>query len=190
MTIIANNKIIYDTIPAKGRVNTKLLSPSAGDTLFKISVAGGDNFIFKCLKQSTIKPGTYIYITLGDTILHPVTQAYNYVTFFKINGNLFQVTFPETSSIDWDLYLVNDSTGDTCYWRSPAPDWGVIGYSGDDPYYNDVSWYPYGYPEKYANDKITTNSLCDGSYSIYVKYYDGGSNQTGYNPVVNIVMGV
>jgi hypothetical protein len=96
---------------------------------------------------------------------------------------------------------VNDSAGDTCFWKNTRPDWGEPDCNNDDPYfsgdiYADMSSSGYSYcnppyqeNESFYQDIIKANQLRDGTYSVLVHYYKGTGNNEEAVPQLNIELG-
>jgi len=77
------------------------------------------------------------------------------------------IDYDSVSAGDLDLYLINQTTSDTCWYRNPNPDWGSQGAYSDDPQLFDRI-NPYG-----NNDVVEFMKLdCvpNGDYEIQVHY--------------------
>jgi hypothetical protein len=106
----------------------------------------------------------------------------------------FWVSYDRYGPIDWDLYLVDESTGDTCYWHNRNPDWGVENVSDDDPLFVGDSW-GFGYEAEgrgdlFSGDRVSIHDAAQGSYVVYVRYFDGPTDSASAMPRLSIELGM
>jgi hypothetical protein len=74
---------------------------------------------------------------------------------------------------DFDLHLIDNQTGDSCWYKNPNPDWGYPGATFDDPYLNrDENQNGSSSGSEYLN----IYSAPSGSYTIRVYYYTNHSD--------------
>ncbi len=74
---------------------------------------------------------------------------------------------------DFDLHLINNQNGDSCWYKNPEPDWGYPGATFDNPRLSrDEN--PYGYSS--GDEDIGIISAAQGSYTIRVHYFSNHSD--------------
>jgi hypothetical protein len=178
--ITVNDSTVYDTVPIKGRVVTPDISLSGSDYI--VVYVQNINFTRMRIVKIDTTMGTGVMIVTGDVIFNDSAYCYG-GTKARIGDSVSCIHFEEQGPIDWDLYLVNDSTGDTCYWRNPFPEWGDTLWKNDNPVYQEylsLSDSLFGY------DAISCEYLPEGTYSVYVVNFQGAGPGI---PVVNVLMG-
>jgi hypothetical protein len=76
---------------------------------------------------------------------------------------------------DFDLYLVNEQIGDTCWYKKLNPDWGILDFPFDDPFLHgdDNSLL-----ESYGYEFIDIANAAEGTYTIMAHYYTNRSDLT------------
>lgn len=186
---IYNNGLLSQNIfMDKGKVSMLPLVISDNDT-FEIRIQDDLLAEFIIYDTATIL-FNYVSITTGHETLYQysdLSQVYSdYMVLDSIYYQIARTSYYET--IDWDLKLVNDSTGDSCCWSNLNPDWGQEGKTDDNPMYSDNnSSSSYAYlQEGYDYDRIYAYDLPDGTYSIYVQYYRGPADSVTAMPKINI----
>jgi hypothetical protein len=200
-TIVSRNgSIIYAGRPSKGRVTTGKCSLTGADT-FKIYVDGDSIKSFIVSDPANLK-NNYIHIFTGDVNLTPkplfakalyvenagTVESASYLRYYAFFGNSCYEIMPDNSQVevvDWDIYLVNDTLNDTCYWGNPRPEWGSALTTDDNPFFygdgkaGNYGWYP---------DEITSHNLPAGRYSVYLKFYESHPDGITATPTLNIAL--
>ena len=191
--IVQNGKVVCTTPIIKGKIRTSPFSLCGQDT-FRL-VYENDTLIRFMLVDSAHWPlliEKSLLITVSDPVITKYSDKNGYDTRFFITGtDTMQIIYPLSDFMDWDLFLVNDSTGDTCYWKNRSPDWGIKGKISDDPFFQGDNYPARGFNQTtgfgpYYTDFITCDNLADGTYSILVQYFDGLGSVI---PQLNIQLG-
>lgn len=197
VTIARNDTTVYDTVAPKGRVCTTPVIPSGLDT-FTIAVDGYTYSRFLVVSR-VAKPtptAEHFLVTTQRVELQP--HEYGSGNFGSspkvvVGPDTFRLSYEEYSPVDWDLYVVNDSTGDTCYWHNRNPDWGLSGTAHDDPLFTgdnvSTTYTDQTVSDFYLADRIQITSAPAGTFSVYVAYHDGPGDSTTATPELNIELG-
>jgi len=198
---------IFNAVPDdKGRVRTAGLAFGGCDT-FVVAVDSiplgsftvSDSFHYQMqLDQMKLRVKSRLFLAVAPTTIRQVTISRMYGTnssFFVVQQDTFQASYAMTDSFDYDLYLVNDSTRDTCFWHKTNPDWGVPKdsidnpkFSGDRIYNTDVS--DSVVHNLYFPAAISCNAIANGTYSVYVRYYDGPASCDSATPKISMELGL
>lgn len=195
--VFANGKAVFSDIPRKGRVKTGPFRLTGSDTL-QVTVGRDTLHTYRVLDPGDMQ-GNYLRIRIGETHLkerdsipsdHRWLYWYGVPTHFaRVGSLLFEVFYADSEEIDWDILLVNDSRGDTCWWSDPFPDWGAAGKSEDDPSFSGDE-YSSHFPKGLKPDNIEAYGLGSGTYTVLVKMYESSSSpDTAAVPQVNIELG-
>jgi hypothetical protein len=198
-----NARILYDAIPKMGRVTCGPAYLTGSDT---IRIIAGEccsrAFILADSVPSEIISGGWLstnkvlLTTSGWTVNTKEYVPESAVTVsFPGNEQIFYLHSTDTTSIDYDIYLVNDSLHDTCYWKNPSPRWhrndstySYLKFFGDDWFMteetpdNDIR------RSRYIDDIIVAIGLSNGTYSIFVKYADGPWDSTLVTPSITVLL--
>jgi hypothetical protein len=177
VVITLDNDVIYDSIPAKGRVYVP-----------GIALNHREMFVLIIRDAAPGRTGTYLKLAVGDTAVGDGYYCMNGQD-VMIQDSVYCLEFEEYDSVDWDLYLVNESTNDTCWWKNPFPDWGVPDFSDDDPRLWGDNLKVDTTEVVYCNEIIRCDFLKDGTYSVYIRYFDGPEGGTGAAPWLNVMLG-
>jgi len=184
--VFHNGQPIYGDIPERGLVVTGELLPAGVDT-FEI-VVDGILCHRHCLLDTAklcLVVASYVHITTGPTRIifaDYMAASDDHVT---IGSRTYAIQYADTERIDWDVYLVNDRSGDTCSWATPTPEWGRAGLEHDNPLFSGDSavdtagWRP---------DHIRAADLAPGEYSVLVRYVQGLVDSAAL-PQLNIAVG-
>lgn len=190
--ILHRGAAIYDSLPPKGRVRTGLIHFAGNDTLTVI-LDDKARFIFYRINNLEYSNSHYVILTTGTARLNTCLTGYCGSHYIKINSTSYSISYNSYEALDWDIYFVNDSTLDTCFWGNPSPDWGKAGNTIDDPsFYGDyvsTSDYTGQTRTSFRSDEITANRLASGAYSIYVRFFDGPDSVLAALPILNIELG-
>ena len=93
----------------------------------------------------------------------------------------------DMSAGDLDILLVNNNSNDTCWFRNPEPDWGIVGKADDNPVLDDEA-NVLGLPA--ASEELKMNWTPEGDYTLLVKYHSNPSNPLSViRPDVSITIG-
>ncbi|MDD5674860.1 MAG: hypothetical protein PHC61_11890 [Chitinivibrionales bacterium] len=194
--IIHNGKIAYSAVPEKGRVRTNPIKLCGLDSFSVVVDSGTLVGTIVIMDSSSVQlaesSDRRLYLSVAPTTID--ASGYFPGGRFIAAGDTFSVEFAAQDPIDWDLYFVNDSSGDTCYWYNPNPDWGTKLSSEDDPQFSGDG-YRYGLDNsgmierRYEPDNISCMNMADGTYSIYVKYFDGPPDSTAATPQLTVELG-
>jgi hypothetical protein len=190
-----NHTLVYSAVPLKGRVHTHNLSFSGSDT-FSITADSVLVRRFVIMDSAHFVPAAItenrLFITIAPAAIYKSSSG----MFFTVQNDTFRVQYEREDSLDWDLFLVNDSTGDTCSWRNQNPDWGEQLTSADNPKFSgDGFTYAYNDPDSsmkvfYIPDQIYAVTMASGTYSVYVRYFDGPASCDSATPVLSIELGL
>ena len=194
ISILQNGVLRYDSLPEKWRVHTKNFGLNGIDTFF----IQQDSTLLQTIRllDSTYvakKVFNKLHITVAPALISK--DAY-FNRYYIVNSDTFGISYNTSAKIDWDIFLVNDSISDTCYWKKPHPDWGQPFSSEDDPKFTG-DWYGQeSYDSRtintaiiYQPDEIQSNNFANGTYSIYVRYFDGPTDSITATPVLSIELG-
>jgi hypothetical protein len=193
VTVYQNGGIIYDRIAPKGRVETGDICLTGNDFIH-IMVDGKSCEQF-FIQESLQITGNYVFITTGKTALSALeTSTYNYYSdrhYVLIDSTAYWISYAEYDSVDWDLYLINEATGDTCYWANPTPDWGKQNVQQDNPVFQGDEYIMSGAEEDryFTPDIISAGDLPGGVYSVWLRFYNAPETITHALPQLNIALG-
>ena len=82
--------------------------------------------------------------------------------------------------MDWDISLVSQETGDTCWWRNPR--------MATQPLYTYAKYLPgRALPQGYTSDTIQSENIAPGRYSVFVHFYQGYADTA--TPMLNFELG-
>jgi len=107
---------------------------------------------------------------------------------YTFNTTTGPISYPSDEIIDWDLLLVNDSTGDSCYWQTCSnrsclfP--GEVHLKGDGRRISRTVG------DKYLTDQLTIDSLIDGTYTLYATAFEGPDSSFPAVPMVGVESGI
>jgi hypothetical protein len=79
-----------------------------------------------------------------------------------------------SSAGDFDIHLINNELQDSCWYKNPNPDWGIIGFEEDNPDLDDGT-NPNGY--YYAYEDLSIDFTPDGTYRLKVVYFSNILNE-------------
>jgi hypothetical protein len=201
VTVTVNGVVLMDTVTNKGIIRTPYFAVSGNDlinilvdsrllfaTVLRSSGASPDryNFLFVTTGQPTFKPYAY-RVGPGP----PILNTYEHVVMDESDTVIAMIAAAET--VDWDIYLVNDSTGDTCSWKSRPSLTG----QGDEPYFSGDLFGHYSrtvtgpstiqiLPGTFEPDRIMANNARSRRYDILVQFFDGPSEPDTATPVVYV----
>jgi hypothetical protein len=197
-----NGSIIYAAKPSKGRAKTGFY-PLTGLDTFTI-FADGDSIGSFVISDPSLVKDNYVNIFTGKITLTPaplidssmyiptgvtgygMSSYCNYYTFFGNSCYGIYINSFMLEHVNWDIYLVNDSLNDTCYWGNPQPEWGNTSTTVDNPFFygggivGDTAWH---------SEEIISQNLPSGTYSICIKYYEAFPDSVPAIPMLNIALG-
>jgi hypothetical protein len=78
------------------------------------------------------------------------------------------------SAGDFDIHLISNELQDSCYYRNPNPDWGIIGLWEDNPELYDYT-NPNGY--SYCDERLDIDYTPDGTYRLKIVYFSNIFNE-------------
>ncbi|MBD3276219.1 MAG: hypothetical protein GF372_12960 [Candidatus Marinimicrobia bacterium] len=151
-----------------------------GDTLFSVSV--DDEVTVVSTQKSffyyplTLNAGlTSLEIWMGD-IPRPAEDYVHSEIYFNKHNTDTDIVLRWSSGDsqipagDFDLYLINTTIQDTCWYNNPNPDWGLEDVFWDDPRLN---WDNTNQDlNSYALEQISLDNPAEGTYKIKVQYFD------------------
>ena len=89
-----------------------------------------------------------------------------------------------SSAGDFDIHLIYNEFQDSCWYKNPNPDWGIIGLEEDDPYLDDWT-NSNGY--YYANEDLFIDYTPDGTYILKIVYFSNVFNENiQVTPEINL----
>ena len=170
--IFHNSALCYDQFAAKGQVSTGY---------YKLT--GLDTFII-CMPQDTI--GRFGIISPYNLVETDVLVFLGSISYTKVISNNPLQPYLQTDSgniyinnsnfvsdsLDFDLYLINDSLHDTCYWRNFHPDWGDSIIRADNPFYLGDKFDRSPLVTVLSNSEaISCDGILPGTYTVAVRFY-------------------
>jgi len=188
---------LYDSIPVKGRIASSFFTFNKAETLY--CIISGSTVLKIIVEHSNAAPDriSSLYITTGQPQVFTNKSGAQYAIYNQqkavIGTDTLMVYFTPEEVCDFDLYLMNES-GDTCFWRNPAPLWISPGYSegsirtgsilftGADPSAISVT---FNYPKDVINGKV----MSGGKYTVFLKYFDGPQDSVSATPSISIFAG-
>lgn len=187
VTIMHNGSQAYSQFGVKGDVSTPYFKLSDADTF--LVLIPSDTLGYVCTKSIKLSSENRISICFDSIYLSRTMKSSTQNYLVTDSGNVYvslrNLTFPD--SIDFDLYLINDSSHDSCYWRNPGPDWGVADSTYDNPILSGDKYNNTGYSSNTGSESIKCNNLSPGSYTIAVKNYNQGSLNP-LRPIPNLII--
>jgi len=85
---------------------------------------------------------------------------------------------------DLDIHLVNEQTGDSCWFKNENPDWGITDLNIDDPIlFKDEN----PYSRSFGSESLKIVAAANGIYTLKINYFTNRSDSTiQINPTVRI----
>ena len=78
-----------------------------------------------------------------------------------------------SSAGDFDIHLINNELQDSCWYKNPNPDWGILGFEEDNPDLED-GINSHGY--SYSDEDLSINFTPDGTYRLKIIYFSNVFN--------------
>jgi hypothetical protein len=161
MTVNKQPPIIFNT--EKGWFSSNI-SLSEGKNSLQFSLGSSEN------PEYIIDP----YIIYSSNSMNSVNIDLNWSSSLSGGGD----------AGDFDLHLINNQNGDSCWYRNPNPDWGYPGVTFDDP---SLQRDRNNYGSSSGSEHLKIISATVGSYTIRVYYYSNHGNPLKtIQPTVNL----
>ncbi len=193
--VTCNADTVFAGFCGKGRFVTPTVQSSGCDTFV---VAIDDAVVCRLIVVDSYHSRgaaiNHVLVTTAPIELRPVAQeGYGHMPLFSLGRDTFRVQYEQFQQVDFDLFMINDSTGDTCWWRNPHPDWGARKRPDDNPLFEGDEWlstYHKGeLNDRYVSDRITIPDAAEGDYHLYVRFYEGPEDSVRVLPEITIEIG-
>jgi hypothetical protein len=176
VTVRVNGDSVGSLRAVDGMVECQPIRLTGADTI-SLSADSSDDFAFSVF-NATHQPQQPFLLLSTANLCVPCWQATSEIYHgprlpVGPESLCIQIPLGVYGPIDWNLYLVNNATNDTCSYANPNPDWDPKDDNGGNPYFvgNDFRVDTLGH-SLFGVNAIYGDLLAPGTYTIMVSCYD------------------